>query len=516
MRLKAIHIWFLVVLALFSFLGKLSAQDTLEISNYKIRFQKNLEELDDLYCWSDTAFSQGKIVTNSVVNFPEEVEKLHLQIFGSPVVLAEDFFGFLNGLSVKQKEQLIRFFCADEKYFSETLKSAGLPGELKYMAPAFSAMNRDALGEEGRAGVWQLTYFQGILNGLNINRLVDERLNERLAIQAYTREIRQDEEIFGSPELAVLAQWYGKAKVKNAIYFAGGNSSLAKILEQLPGTVYEKIAAFQAVAVFLNVNHVKEKTELTRRKTVPDTVNVVRQLHFRQVSEVLNIPEKQLVFLNPQYRFEIVPANVKQFRMALPAGFRDDYAIWHDSIFHALDSTLFEVTTQKIEYPPAPNRQYLGEPVKDLVIEGKTKIKYRLKTGDVLGIIAEKYDVRVADLKYWNNIINERRIQAGKNLDIFVDDDKVEYYQNMEENEEEESKPSANMVEKLQQGASLKALEDLEKLPKVEYEVKSGESPYTIAKQFDGVTPEDILRWNKIDDARKIQVGQKLIIYIKE
>ncbi|MEZ5107187.1 MAG: LysM domain-containing protein [Draconibacterium sp.] len=41
-------------------------------------------------------------------------------------------------------------------------------------------------------------------------------------------------------------------------------------------------------------------------------------------------------------------------------------------------------------------------------------MQYRLETGDVLGIVAEKYDVRVEDLKYWNNIINERRIQAGK------------------------------------------------------------------------------------------------------
>ena len=515
MKLKAVHIWFLVVLVVFSFSGRLQAQDTLEISDYKTRFQENLERLDDMYCWSDSSFYTGKIKTLPVSGFAEEFNKLDLHIFTLQNALAEDFFSFLINLPEKQKEQLIRYFYSDDKYFSDVIKSAGLPEEIKYLAPALSAMNRFALGEEGGAGVWQLTHFQGILNGLNINRLIDERLNERLAIQSYIKEIKKNLELFGSAELAVLAQWYGRAKVQNVLYFADGNKSLNELLAYFPETVNEKIAAFQAVAVFFNVNQLMEKPGLTTRKSVPDTVNVSQQLHFKQVAEVLRIPEKQLVFLNPQYRFEIVPENNPRFKLVVPPGFRDDYIIWQDSIFNALDSSLFEITAQKIEYPPAPSRQYLGEPVKDLEIEGKTKIQYKLKTGDVLGIIAEKYDVRVEDLKYWNNITNERRIQAGRNLDIFVDDDKVDYYRNIEENEQEESE-NETVVSRLQQGSTFKIPDDLQQAPKVEYEVKSGDSPYTIAKKFNGVTPEDILKWNNIDDARKIQIGQKLIIYLKE
>ncbi len=178
------------------FSGVLAAQDSLEIDNYKTHFQKNLEQLDDLYCWSDTDFFAEKIETLPVTNFTEEYNKLNLQLFTSSVVEAEDFFSFLNSLPAKQKEQLIRYFYSDEKYFSKAIKSAGLPQELKYMAPALSAMNRFALGEEGGAGVWQLTHFQGILNGLNINRLLDERLNERLAIQSYIKEIKKNLETF--------------------------------------------------------------------------------------------------------------------------------------------------------------------------------------------------------------------------------------------------------------------------------------------------------------------------------
>ena len=112
--------------------------------------------------------------------------------------------------------------------------------------------------------------------------------------------------------------------------------------------------------------------------------------------------------------------------------------------------SFFELITQKIEYPPSPNRQYLGEPVKDLEIEGKTKIKYRLKTGDVLGIIAETYDVHVSDLKYWNNIANERRIQAGQMIDIFVPDDQVDYYKNLENQSTAKTEEVENVIDRIQ------------------------------------------------------------------
>ena len=179
--------------------------------------------------------------------------------------------------------------------------------------------------------------------------------------------------------------------------------------------------------------------------------------------------------------------------------------MWQDSVYNSFDSTLFSVTVQNIEYPPAPGRQYAGEKVSNLKIEGKTKITYMLQTGDVLGIIAEKYDVRVSDLKYWNNISNERRIQAGKTLIIFVDDDKVDYYAGLQK------KPKTNastpgITEQLQQTSPLADYQPKNKGRKVEHTVKS-------AKKYAGVKPEDILIWNNISDARKIQIGQKLIVY---
>jgi membrane-bound lytic murein transglycosylase D len=209
----------------------------------------------------------------------------------------------------------------------------------------------------------------------------------------------------------------------------------------------------------------------------------------------------------------IVPGNVKPAKLALPKGFRDDFVFLQDSVYNVFDSTLFAIVTPKIVYPPAPGRQYGGEPVKNLTIEGKTKIKYILKSGDILGVVAEKYDVSVEDLKYWNNINNERKIQAGKTIDIFVDNEKAVDYAKAE-NPVETTKTKPKEVVIVQKSPLADMIDAAQNGKKVEHVVKDGESPYTIAKKYNGVSPDDILKWNNIQDARKIQPGQKLVVYL--
>lgn len=509
-----LNLVFIFVLLLFS-LKAISQTDSVFLAA-QTQFQKNLEELNQLYCWTDADFYPGKFKFNPNVYFPDAFEKLQLTVFPVLSVGAEEFYRFLISLPDSEKQNLIRYFSFYENHFETNLKSAGLPFELKYIAPALSAMNPKSANSAGKAGVWQLTHFHAVLNGLQVTDLVDERLNVNRSTTAFALLMQQNYTVFGSAEMAILAWIYGNAKIKNALYFAGGNQLLDNVLKQLTETATHFIAMYQATAVFLNENRFKPAIDLLAVKMVPDTVKINRQMHFQQLQTVLHISEKQMEFLNPQYKFNIVPGTGKTLKLALPDGKWDDFVLWQDSVFNSYDSTLFQFTVQKIEYPPAPNRQYLGEPVKNLVIEGKTKIKYTLKTGDVLGVIAEKYDVLVADLKYWNNISNERRIQAGKKLDIFIDDDRLEDFIGLENEEKKEEVASKKIVQQFQQQTTLPVFTEINALPSVEHVVKSGESPFTIAKKYNGISPEEILRWNNIADARKIQVGQKLKIYIKK
>lgn len=485
-----------------------SQSDTIPYS-FTNEFNKNQRELSELYDWEDLKIYRGKVQFNSGVDLKVELQNLQLPLFNEYSKLTKLYFQFFNDLRMAEKERLVRFYSYYEKKFEAGFQKEGLPIELKYLAPALSAMNPYADGKGKRAGVWQLTHFQAVFNGLQIDKLVDERYSIEVSTKAIARQIKQNLIQFEELDLAVAAFILGNTIVRNAIHRA--KLSEKEVVEFLPESFHQFKAVFQAMAVFLNETTIQENENLAELENTNDTVEINRQLHLKQVSSVLNIPENELKYLNLKYKLSIVPCDKISSELILPAGKRDDFALWQDSIYNAFDSTLFQLVTQKIVYPPAPNRQYSREPIKDLKIEGKTKIKYRLKTGDVLGIIAEEYDVRVADLKYWNNIYNERKIQAGKNLDIFVDDDKADYYLSLA-GAQKASKKKVGGSGNTQKSSPEQG--DLSSAKKIEHTVKNGESPYVIAKKYKGVSPDQILRWNNIDDARKIQIGQKLIVYI--
>ena len=441
-------------------------------------------------------------------HFSQEYLKLDPKLFPTPLEEASVFYGDLIRLPIQFQQNLAHWFAAYEPMITRKIEENDLPNELKYLAPALSAMNLKAIDPDRNAGMWQLNHFQGILNGLQVGRLVDERFDAEKSTVAALQEIQKNIRIFGSEERAVLAYLAGKVQVRNIIAQLGDGVSTTAIMEELHPKIAARVAAYQAFSVYLQTTSFYN-FELPFKY---EEVTVERETHFQQFATVLNVPIEKIQALNPQFRFSIIPGD-KSYSLKVPVGKKQDFIKFQDSINNAYDSALFEVVAQKIEYPPAPERQYLGEKVKDLEIEGKTKIRYMIKTGDVLGFIAEDFDVRVADLKYWNNIYNERKIQAGQTIDIFVDDDMVEYYTNL-------NKPSG--VASAQSGnkenftVTVPEYTIPESARKIEHIVKSGESPYVIAQKYKGVTPEAILQWNGISDARKIQIGQKLTIYLTQ
>ncbi len=494
------------------FVLRAKAQPDTIPENYPTAFQQNIKQIS----LDGTRFYDGKFRLGTENNFQEGYRSLKLEVSPEIFSKSEEYFHFFSSLPEDKKKGLVRLFSFYERTFEATLKKEGLPVGLKYLAPALSALNTNAVGGGKKAGIWQLTHFQALLNGGKVDRLVDERLDVFASTHLAALQLKQNMEMYHDAELAIVAFLAGNTAVRNAICQTGENVSIGEVLALLDGNVSDCLAAFQAMAVFLNINRCVPEPVYYRQKNCPDTVMVFRQLHFKQIEKVIGIPVAQTRELNPRYKFAIVPETAKGRKLLLPNGKKDDFVLWYDSINNAMDSSYFNLIAQKIEYPPAPNRQYLGGPVKDLQLEGKTKIKYRIKTGDVLGIIAETYDVKVADLKYWNNIANERRVQAGQIIDIFVPNGQLAYYKGLENGAKPETAGAGktdDLIEKIQNTSALKVYGQFDTDQKIEHEVKSGESPFVIAKQYEGVTPELILEWNNIDDPRKIQVGQKLIIY---
>ena len=136
--------------------------------------------------------------------------------------------------------------------------------------------------------------------------------------------------------------------------------------------------------------------------------------------------------------------------------------------------------------------------------EGKARLFYTVKEGDVPGGIALKFGVRLSDLRYWNNLNKRMTIRVGQRLVVYVPENKLAQYKN-----------KANYAGKVDNTASAPQVELLEG-EYVLYTVKSGENLWTIAKKYPGVSNRDIMKWNGLSDAdvRRIKPGQQLKIKI--
>lgn len=454
---------------------------------------RNIQSLDSLVSlWPDFFENHHPPITHSHTAGSPDI------LFGTQLPETQQWLQFLKRLPDHQQQSLQKAFSFYLPLFELELKKSELNRELRFLPFARSVLNPLAVDSMYRAGLWQLTHFEARFNGLNITPLIDERFDATLASRAATSQLKKYRTLYNDDELSALALLAGPTALNNALE---QTSSRDRLLSFLGEDIRRNIALFQAARLFF----LNEPTDTLISHETTDTLWIREQLHFEQISRACQVRVSHLCLLNPQYRYRIIPADEDHpLALRLPAKAKERFQP-ADSLLHLPgDSLLFAIVAPRIEYPPAPPRQYAGEKVKNLQIEGKTKITYRIQPGDVLGFIAEDYDVRIADLKYWNNILNERKIQAGQTLIIFVDDAQADYYRNLQKINQKENLKKQQTNYEIQEGAK-----------KIMHTVKSGESPYSIAKKYPGVSPEAILYWNGIDDARKIQIGQQLIIYQK-
>ena len=136
----------------------------------------------------------------------------------------------------------------------------------------------------------------------------------------------------------------------------------------------------------------------------------------------------------------------------------------------------------------AGTRIKVTEPASEEVAEAKSEtrlVEYVVKKGEFLGFIAKKHNISLDQIKEWNNL-EDNNVKIGQKLIV----GKVE----MSEAVADKAKK-----EKQQQDAVH------------EYYVQKGDSLFSIAKKYPGVTVSDIKRWNGIKDGT-IKPGQRLKI----
>jgi membrane-bound lytic murein transglycosylase D len=289
--------------------------------------------------------------------------------------------------------------------FEHALAKYDLPLELKYLPIIESALNSRAISRAGAGGLWQFMVATGRIYNLEVNSLVDDRFDPVKASNAAARYLKDLYNIYYDWHLVIAAYNCGPGNVARAIRQAGGKTGYWEIYQYLPRETRGYVPIFIAANYIMNFYQEHNMCPATPPFVqVTDTVKVEKRIHLEQITSVLNVPLEELRFLNPQYRQDIIPGNIKPCSLVLPMGKISSFSNNLDSIvaFRANELTAKQVTIEPSNYAKS---------------EGST-VYYKVRSGDSLLKIARKYGTTVSKIKKWNGLKKDY-LYAGQKLKIY-------------------------------------------------------------------------------------------------
>ena len=369
-----------------------------------IFFDEALAWLDTTECTSDTLITE----------LPDSIYKQRLQAL--PFVIEVPYNEVVRRYILRYVKHSPRQLAALQRkaeyyfpIFEDILAKHDLPYELCYMPVIESALNPQARSHMGATGLWQFMPATGKKYGLEINSLVDERMDPIRSTEAACLFLKNLYTIFQDWNLVIAAYNCGPGNVNKAIHRAGGKRDFWSIYPYLPSETRGYLPIFIAASYAMNYAEAHGICPATPLATMAsDTIVTTQRQHLKQIADNIDIPLAELRRLNPQYPRDIIPGG-KAYAICLPIEKAGLYIDKQDTILAYQAKELIHNRRDEIEllHRTSVNGGYS--------INGVTY--YKIKEGDTLGGIAKKFRVSVKQLKAWNGLKSDM-IRAGKTLKI--------------------------------------------------------------------------------------------------
>ena len=203
-----------------------------------------------------------------------------------------------------------------------------------------------------------------------------------------------------------------------------------------------------------------------------DTILVSQYLDLKTFGDQIDVCLEDLQKLNPALKRNAVPKDAKSYSLRIPLDKMPYLSANRKMILDSANRVGQENLEQLAK--KAPGSTY-----------GRQKITYRVRSGDVVGTIAERHGVRASDIRKWNRL-RGNLIRVGQKLTLYV-------------------KPG-------QQVAVAKKSSKPQEIPQSKVHlVQPGDTLWDISLMYKGLTIEKLKKLNNLPN-NKIKPGQKLII----
>ncbi len=461
---------------------KVHLQDLEEARKYDSLWLRELHESAQLFSEMLLEVQNPAAENLEVVDLPTDTLKARLALLDEKTPFNISYNSSLESVIksflVRKKDLMQRMLTASQFYFplfEQELDNHDIPLEIKYLAIVESALNPRARSRVGAKGLWQFMYGTGKMYGLDVSSYVDERNDPIYATKAACKYLSKLYEIFNDWDLALAAYNSGPGNVNKAIRRSGGYKNYWNIRRNLPRETAGYLPAFLATMYIFEYaeEHGLQYKKAERPYFETDTIHVKNMITFDQIAKLVDISKEELEMLNPAYKLNIIPKiKGKTYVLRLP--------ITKIGKFVNNEEAIYAYAKKELDSLEKPLPRY---------VETKNQIRYKVRSGDYLGKIAERYGVGVSQIKRWNGL-RSNNLRIGQRLTIFPRKPYI---------------PKTATTSKPSKKSPSGALAGDAKI----HTVQEGDSLWTISRKYPGVTIEDLRKWNGLS-GNNLKPGTKL------
>lgn len=340
---------------------------------------------------------------------------------------------------------------------------------LGYLSIAKSGFTNKNIDKYGRKGWWMLSYPVALKYGLEVNNIIDERLDiqkSTLAAFSYLEDLKNEYKEDNMAELVFLESLIAVTKYNHdSINYPQKYNEIRNVEHSLLQVkqIYSRRSLEKYVGPFQPISAMRSNQKIS----------------FEAIHHFLQIPTSELKALNPQWISNHYDPLYGE--LLLPTTYRNEFEKQLVSMEQKTrnDKVVLAVANEK-------RLKHLKGNIPDL--ERYKPIRYKVKMGDNLGRISQKYHVKISSIRAWNELKNDR-IYAGQRLTIYIP---------------KNQKVVASTTPKKAKRSKLKTGDYKE------YTVKIGDTLWGISQQFGSISTDIIMEDNGIDE--KISPGQVLKI----
>lgn len=361
---------------------------------------------------------------------------------------------WVEHFAVKDRERFQRMLNRGEIYrevVQNILLENGLPSDLFYLALIESGFVTAANSHASAKGVWQFMKGTGKQYGLLVTPLIDEREDPIRATEAAAKYLRKLYSAYESWELAFAAYNAGEYRILSSIMKGETRNywELAdkKLIPPETRNYVPKIIAAMKIARNLDKYNFELAPE-SENIIFPDLkmYEVNSPIRVSSIAEVMNVPKSEVLKYNPHLKNGVTPINQSTYEVWFPDV--NSYETQRllktlkrergksEAIAQQVPKKTYKVkrgdtlsgVSRKLNTPMyllkkinnlSSNNIYVGQRLKYhstnyRSVSSKSSF-YKVRSGDTLSKISRRFNIRISNLKKYNNLKNNS-IYVGQKI----------------------------------------------------------------------------------------------------